>query len=580
MVKPMLAAPFDGARARFPMIVTPKIDGIRVMIKDGQPIMRSGAVVPNEHIRAWAKANAARLNGVDGEIVVGKPNAPRVFSATQSGVTTRAGKPQFTFHAFDRFDQASKPYAERRVAAAKAVAGVPNARAVPAAKVLSQAQLERLEGRFVKSGFEGAIARDPSAPYKQGRSTAREGGMLKLKRFSDAEARITGAQEMVRGGRAAGTLGALQAERAGVKFSIGTGFTEAERAALWAIKDKLPGQAVRFKHMESGAVTAPRQPVFAGLRSALDMDSKMGTPKAAAVPSARTLARVDAKIAGANFGGLTKAAMGFAVGGAIYAAAGRQAEAGQTVGRQVAAAASEGTVALARTAGVTAALTAGERAIVHAAPSLAVKGARALLTVAKFGMPVVGLAAAGWGAYQGYKASGSIKGAALGAFTGGYVPPSMRLPANASGPVPPFAPSTASGAAPGATPGASATTPVMSAAAQSYRRTDSSMAASNALYWNGRARTHDVLGEGNADTMKSRPAARTNGAPQMPATGAFISPAAEKASREHSKMAPGRTTGLHRQPKVMPKHSGPIQVKSYQRNGVTVKQYERQPKAA
>jgi DNA ligase-1 len=40
--------------------------------------------------------------------------------------------------------------------------------------------------------FEGIIIRDPHAPYKYGRSTKKEGGMLKLKRFCEAEGEIVG----------------------------------------------------------------------------------------------------------------------------------------------------------------------------------------------------------------------------------------------------------------------------------------------------------------------------------------------------------------------------------------------------
>lgn len=51
-------------------------------------------------------------------------------------------------------------------------------------------------------------------------------------------------------------------------------------------------------------------------------------------------------------------------------------------------------------------------------------------------------------------------------------------------------------------------TPRSGPSTQSERR-------NNAIYWNDRARNHDVIGEGNADTMRQRPAARVNGAPSL-----------------------------------------------------------------
>ena len=42
----------------------------------------------------------------------------------------------------------------------------------------------------VEDGYEGVMLRDPSAPYKYGRSTVRKGYLLKLKRFEDSEAEV------------------------------------------------------------------------------------------------------------------------------------------------------------------------------------------------------------------------------------------------------------------------------------------------------------------------------------------------------------------------------------------------------
>ena len=492
-MKPMLAAEFDRSRARFPMIVTPKIDGVRVLVKDGVALTRSGQALPNAHIQAWVKANSSRLNGLDGEIVVGRGNDARAFSNTQSGALSRGGKPDFTFHAFDRWDQPQRPYAERRIAAAEAVRGVARARSVPGVSVADLASLDRVERKLVAAGYEGAIARDPIAAYKSGRSTAREGGMLKIKRFSDAEARILGSDEMIRkDGSRGGTLGALKVERNGRVFSVGTGFSAAERADLWARRGELAGQLVKVKHMEHGAVSVPRHPVFQGLRSPLDLDAaatrktsttsnkvadmtarsskaalaneyhaKRGHPPppsmtraqlraeiksartsvlspranpASGAPSSRTLARAVGKIGAAGGSAIPTAAIGLGFAGAIFAASSRAAEAGESKGGQAKAAAVAGGKSLALTVGSQIAIVAAQKRLALAVPSLATKGAHALVSGAKFGLPVLGLGLAAYGAWQGYQ-QGGVKGAAVGAFTGGYVPPSMRSASVLDGPI-------------------------------------------------------------------------------------------------------------------------------------------------
>src|SRR5690606_28483163 len=48
------------------------------------------------------------------------------------------------------------------------------------------------ESTCLARGYEGVMLRDPDGPYKFGRSTLREGTLLKLKRFEDAEAVVIG----------------------------------------------------------------------------------------------------------------------------------------------------------------------------------------------------------------------------------------------------------------------------------------------------------------------------------------------------------------------------------------------------
>ena len=66
-------------------------------------------------------------------------------------------------------------------------------------------------------------------------------------------------------------LGALIVEWRDVVFNIGTGFTDAERAELWAKRDELCGRVVKFKYFPVGGYEAPRHPVFAGFRDRIDL---------------------------------------------------------------------------------------------------------------------------------------------------------------------------------------------------------------------------------------------------------------------------------------------------------------------
>ena len=55
-------------------------------------------------------------------------------------------------------------------------------------EIRDAAQLAAYEEKCLAEGYEGVMIRTPDSPYKCGRSTEREGWLLKIKRFEDDEA--------------------------------------------------------------------------------------------------------------------------------------------------------------------------------------------------------------------------------------------------------------------------------------------------------------------------------------------------------------------------------------------------------
>lgn len=99
------------------------------------------------------------------------------------------------------------------------------------------ALLHRLDA-VVQAGGEGLVLRRTDAPYAAGRSAA----MLKLKPLQDAEAVVV--SHLPGQGRLAGRLGALRVrDDAGRTFQIGSGFSDAQRAAPPA-----PGQRITYAY--------------------------------------------------------------------------------------------------------------------------------------------------------------------------------------------------------------------------------------------------------------------------------------------------------------------------------------------
>ena len=96
------------------------------------------------------------------------------------------------------------------------------------------------------------MLREPGSRYEAGRSPT----LLKVKTFQDAEARVV--EHLPGAGRHKGRLGALLAELPdGTSFSIGTGFSDAEREDPPAV-----GSVVTFRYQELSDRGVPRFPSF------------------------------------------------------------------------------------------------------------------------------------------------------------------------------------------------------------------------------------------------------------------------------------------------------------------------------
>ena len=110
--------------------------------------------------------------------------------------------------------------------------------------------------RILKMGGEGVMLRHPRAPYKHGRTT----DLLKVKKFMDAEAYVTGHEKGT--GRNNGRMGALKCrDKDGITFKIGTGFPDSMRDNPPAI-----GTLITYKFQEKTVAGKPRFPVFVRVR--------------------------------------------------------------------------------------------------------------------------------------------------------------------------------------------------------------------------------------------------------------------------------------------------------------------------
>ena len=296
MMRPMLGTNADEKNLRFPLIASPKLDGIRGLVNDGMLLSRTLKLIPNNFIQGLLGLDM--LNGFDGELIIGPPNAEDVYRKSVSGIMGREGVPECTYWVFDLHDCPEAPYGARYEALEKRVNKLPDrlkerVRILDQVVVNNQDELAEFEAATVGGGFEGVIVRDPGGGYKYGRSTEKEGLLLKIKRFTDGEAEIIGFEEQMHnaneaqtnelgrtkrstakaGLEATGVLGALIVKdvKSGVEFKIGTGLDAQTRRDMWQGQSLLMGRIAKYKSFPIGVLDKPRHPVWQGLRDVRDM---------------------------------------------------------------------------------------------------------------------------------------------------------------------------------------------------------------------------------------------------------------------------------------------------------------------
>ena len=282
--KVMLATDAELEKLRFPLVATPKLDGIRAYVRNGVVYSRANKPIPNDLVQKLF----SKHEHYDGELIVGSPTAHDVMRQTMSGVMSKDGEPDVTYYAFDHLADLNTPWIDRvKKLSRKLRVNIHEWQLIGDVDTLMA-----YEQKNVDAGYEGLILRDPNAPYKQGRSTAREGYLLKMKRFVDDEAVVIGFEERMHNGNEAttnelgrtsrsshkagksgrGDLGALLLRNSeGVEFSCGTGFSDADRSEIWTHQDRYLGKLAKFKYFPVGVKEAPRHPVFLGWRDLRDV---------------------------------------------------------------------------------------------------------------------------------------------------------------------------------------------------------------------------------------------------------------------------------------------------------------------
>lgn len=259
----MLALPAaDITRLRYPLLASPKLDGMRVCITQRGVLTRSLRPLPNEKIAAYLDREELRF--LDGELIWGDPVADDVVQRSiAAGMSKKGPAPQagLSYFVFDSFKRPDAPFTERYAMAEAMVAkaSLKHVLMVPMFEAQSAEDVLRFEAEILARGFEGVMLRRPNAPYVFGRVKPRAPAILKLKRRSELVGEVVNVVE--RDGHVAALV--VQQPHWRRPFEVPLH----GRGRSTPPPSRLIGEKVRFTRLPGSWEGAPQAPLFAAFEN-------------------------------------------------------------------------------------------------------------------------------------------------------------------------------------------------------------------------------------------------------------------------------------------------------------------------
>lgn len=202
-------------------LISEKYDGVRAFWDGKQLISRQGNTI---NAPDWFIKNLPKTQ-LDGELWMGRGKFDALSGAVRKEVPIDAEWKNIHYQIFE-LPNAKGTFEARANQIVQIVkqANLPQLNAVTQFRLNNEKALKLRLNQVVKNGGEGLMLHRADALYVTGRSDV----LLKLKPLYDAEAKVIA--HTAGKGKYAGKLGALLVETPqGIRFKLGTGFSDAQR---------------------------------------------------------------------------------------------------------------------------------------------------------------------------------------------------------------------------------------------------------------------------------------------------------------------------------------------------------------
>ena len=248
-------------------LASEKLDGVRAYWDGRNLLSRNGKILAVPE--GWSTYFPPFA--IDGELYTARGEFEKIQSIVMDKTPNEVAWSEIKFYVFD-VPEASGGLLERLSELENFILKNPqagqNLKIIKQVKVKDNAEFEAFAEAVIAKGGEGAVVREPNAPYERKRSK----NALKYKKFKDAECEVaainagTGKYTGLMGSVTCKSLGAAGSNPGeqipyGVKFKVGSGFSDEERANPPKI-----GSVITYKYQNLTAKGLPRFPIFLRVR--------------------------------------------------------------------------------------------------------------------------------------------------------------------------------------------------------------------------------------------------------------------------------------------------------------------------
>ena len=302
MIKPMLAEDYVESKIIFPVGLQPKIDGVRSLNLEGRLTGRS--LKGHRNIYLTNRFSHPAFLGLDGEMASLDECDPALCRITTGNLNRIQGETWINWHCFDYITPETRylKYKDRYEKLGHRLTHIQinypelhaHLKIVPMFIAKNIEQVNAQDAQWLEMGYEGSILRGLDELHKEGRSTVLEGGLLRIKRFTEEDAKVIGIIEGNANGNEAltnplgrtersssktgmtsnGMIGSLICidVKTGQEITVSAGsLTHDQRKFYFENPHLILGEIIKYKCFPKGVLNKPRFPTFHSFRAKSDL---------------------------------------------------------------------------------------------------------------------------------------------------------------------------------------------------------------------------------------------------------------------------------------------------------------------